>query len=65
MKKKYDVIVCGGGFAGSTAAISAARGGAKVLLIEKCGRKLSDQSVYDILYKNRWKKSKTFVRYIF
>lgn len=37
MKKKYDVIVCGGGFAGSAAAISAARGGAKVLLIEKSG----------------------------
>ena len=30
----YDVIVCGGGFAGAAAAISAARGGAKVLLIE-------------------------------
>ena len=31
---KYDVIVCGGGFAGSAAALSAAREGAKVLLIE-------------------------------
>ena len=32
---QYDVIVCGGGFAGSAAALSAARAGAKVLLIEK------------------------------
>ena len=31
---EYDVIVCGGGFAGSAAALSAAREGAKVLLIE-------------------------------
>lgn len=33
--KKYDVIVCGGGFAGVCAAISAARDGAKVLIIDK------------------------------
>lgn len=32
---KYDVIVAGGGFAGVAAAISAARGGAKVLIIDK------------------------------
>ena len=32
--ESYDVIVCGGGFAGAAAAISAARGGAKVLLVE-------------------------------
>ena len=31
---EYDVIVCGGGFAGSAAALSAAREGASVLLIE-------------------------------
>ena len=37
MKEKYDVIVCGGGFAGCAAAIAAARGGASVLLIEKSG----------------------------
>ena len=30
----YDVVVCGGGFAGTAAALSAAREGAKVLLIE-------------------------------
>jgi FAD dependent oxidoreductase len=30
-----DVLVCGGGCAGSAAALAAARGGAKVLLIEK------------------------------
>jgi len=33
--KKYDVAVIGGGFAGTAAAIAAARGGAKVLIIEK------------------------------
>ena len=32
---KYDVIVAGGGFAGAAAAISAARGVAKVLIIDK------------------------------
>ncbi len=35
--KKYDVIVTGGGFAGCAAAIAAARGGARVLLIERSG----------------------------
>lgn len=34
---RYDVIVVGGGAAGSTAALSAAQSGAKVLLIEKTG----------------------------
>ena len=33
--KKYGLIVLGGGFAGVCAAISAARNGVKVLLIEK------------------------------
>ncbi len=37
MKEKYDVIVCGGGFAGCAAAIRAAREGMNVLLIEKSG----------------------------
>lgn len=34
---KYDVIVCGGGVAGVGAAVSAARNGATVVLIEKSG----------------------------
>jgi len=33
--KKYDIAVIGGGFAGVAAALAAARGGAKVLLVEK------------------------------
>ena len=33
----YDVIVCGGGTSGFSAAIQAARGGAKTLLIERTG----------------------------
>lgn len=35
--KKYDIIVVGGGFAGSAAALAAARNGCKVLLIEQSG----------------------------
>jgi NADPH-dependent 2,4-dienoyl-CoA reductase/sulfur reductase-like enzyme len=34
---EYDVVVCGGGPAGCSAAIAAARLGAKTLLIEKDG----------------------------
>ncbi len=33
--KKYDIAVIGGGFSGTAAAIAAARGGAKVIIIEK------------------------------
>ena len=33
---KYDVVIVGGGFAGVSAALSAARDGATVCLIEKC-----------------------------
>ena len=35
--KKYDVAVIGGGFAGVSAAIAAAREGAKVIIVEKSG----------------------------
>lgn len=34
---RYDLIVVGGGFSGTAAAVSAAREGAKVLLLEKSG----------------------------
>ena len=35
--KNYDVIIAGGGTAGVPAAIAAARGGAKTLVIEQFG----------------------------
>jgi len=35
MQKVYDLIVVGGGFAGATAAMEAARHGKSVLLVEK------------------------------
>jgi len=34
---RYDVVVCGGGFAGVSAAVSAARDGVSVLLVESGG----------------------------
>lgn len=37
IKDFYDVVVCGGGFSGFSAAYSAAREGAKVLIVEKNG----------------------------
>ena len=37
MKKQYDVLVAGGGFTGVAAAVSAARKGKSVLLVERAG----------------------------
>ncbi len=37
-ERSVDVLVCGGGPAGMAAAVMAARGGAKVLLVERYGR---------------------------
>lgn len=37
-QEKVDVLVCGGGPAGMAAAVNAARGGARVLLVERYGR---------------------------
>lgn len=34
---KYDVVVCGGGFAGFSAAVSAAKNGARTLIVESGG----------------------------
>ena len=36
-RKKYDVVVAGGGPAGTAAAIAAARNGVRTLLIERYG----------------------------
>ena len=35
VKNEYDVAVCGGGFAGISAALAAARCGSRVILFEK------------------------------
>ena len=34
---RYDVVVCGGGMAGVSAAVAAAQNGKKVLLVERTG----------------------------
>jgi len=55
MKYEYDVIVAGGGFSGVAAAISAARNGCSVLLIEQynsCGGAAAFDLVYPFM-KNR------------
>ena len=46
--KKYDVIVIGGGFAGTAAALAAAREGASVLLVEK-GNCLGGAAVHSLV----------------
>ena len=50
--KKYDLIVVGGGFSGVAAAVSAAREGLRVLLIEKTGSlggAMSESLVYPFM----------------
>ena len=52
VKNTYDVIVVGGGLSGICAAVSAARGGAKTVLIERygiLGGMLTSGNVYPIL----------------
>ena len=46
--KRYDVAVIGGGFAGFAAALSAARGGAKAIIIEK-GNALGGAAVNNLV----------------
>ena len=46
--KRYDVAVIGGGFAGFAAALSAARGGASVIIIEK-GNSLGGAAVNNLV----------------
>jgi len=46
--KRYDVAVIGGGFAGFAAAVSAARGGASVIIIEK-GNALGGAAVNNLV----------------
>ena len=48
MKKLYDIIVVGGGFAGASAAIAAGRRGKRVLLIEKYNC-LGGAACYDLV----------------
>jgi len=64
MKDNYDVIVVGGGPAGSTAARLAAEGGAKVLLLEKdreigipvrCGEAVGEKGIDKVVkLKKEW-----------
>ncbi|MCD8069250.1 MAG: FAD-dependent oxidoreductase, partial [Lachnospiraceae bacterium] len=37
MRQKYDVVIAGGGMSGVSAAVSAARSGSSVLLVEQSG----------------------------
>lgn len=46
--KKYDLIVVGGGFAGAAAAIAAARGGVRVLIVEK-GNSFGGAAVHQLV----------------
>ena len=48
---KYDITVVGGGFAGVSAAIAAARAGRSVLLLERSSIELLGSAVYELFYK--------------
>ncbi len=56
--KKYNLVVVGGGFAGVAAAISAARAGLEVLLVEK-GNSLGGAAVNNLV--NPFMKNSTYI----
>lgn len=62
LNEEYDVIVCGGGPAGVTAAISAAREGAKTLLLESTGS-LGGMSTNGLV--NAWTPMSDGIRWIY
>ena len=62
LNEEYDVIVCGGGPSGVTAAISAAREGAKTLLLESTGC-LGGMSTNGLV--NAWTPMSDGIRWIY
>ena len=62
---EYDVVVCGGGFAGFGAACAAAREGANVILIERNKRTLHTlcYGAKHIFHKSLWIIQKSIISY--